>query len=312
MCDGELVRSLFALLPAEAQYSYVSEAMIDICSFLYYYAIQWEVKKPCLWDQLTEQEKQDMAPADLEKFVRETSSGWRALLPAGTPEVFLKSSTMLSQTSDVRKLEGRAEDLLRKLVTKGPSLFGEGYGQVLLLLEPLAVKSEVKEEPSPETCRGIETSLLQPWPYSPPRPGEQMHWGAVLHGLVQGAATAFGVSWPRHVVILCTSAAETLDLLQLQVSASWCAPTSTGQWHSQNGDGLKEPGVQREMEAFMQHLTQRWPGPFSLKEGPCLPQQDSWSCGHRVCCSTRKLSSNGVSARTGLRSYRCGPAVTVP
>ena len=105
-----------------------------------------------------------MVPPVPEDFVRLHRHKWHALLPAGTVEVFLGGQS----PSGVRKLGPREEELLRKLMLHGPRLFGEGYGQLLVLLEPSTVKTEVKRDPdeglSLETCRAIEQSLLEPWP----------------------------------------------------------------------------------------------------------------------------------------------------
>ena len=234
-----------------------------------------------------------------EDFVRLHRHKWHALLPAGTVEVFLGGQS----PSGVRKLGPREEELLRKLMLHGPRLFGEGYGQLLVLLEPSTVKTEVKRDPdeglSLETCRAIERSLLEPWPAAEPVHGERMHWGAVLHNLVRMAATAYGAEWPRHTAILCTSAADTMDLLQLQTSASVLVAVVCSSEHwavalAKRGhsdvvilDGLKEAGVRQEAEAFLEHLAERWEGPFRLVDGACMPQKDSWSCGQRVLLSVR-------------------------
>ncbi|CAE7696257.1 unnamed protein product [Symbiodinium sp. CCMP2592] len=152
-------------------------------------------------------------------------------------------------------------------------------------------------------CKDIEKTLLAPYPPGPPVFGEQLHWGCLLHRLVAIARASFGEGWPRHVLIAAASAVQSQDLFQLQSTAqTWLAVVSTdthwalacgsrGQELVRLYDGLQCHEIRNLSTALVVHVDQVWGTKQRVEAAGCLPQKDSWSCGHRLLLIAASLLS---------------------
>ena len=162
------------------------------------------------------------------------------------------------------------------------------------LRDAVGLKKEVKSEPAAprrvvmgmETCEDLQRELLRPWKSAVPEEGAKLHYGAVLHALVQHATESFGPTWPNDLIILCTSACERQDLLTLQRGAKRLVGVLCTETHcfAQKGcpqvllaDGLEEAGILEAARAFLLHLADRWPGQYNIEVMPQLRQNDGWS-----------------------------------
>ena len=167
----------------------------------------------------------------------------------------------------------------------------------------------VKQEPALmgiEVCRDVQRELLGPWQAAKPEAGRKLHYGAVLHALVQHSRAVFGEEWPELLIITCISACERQDLLALQQGAKYvvgvlCTETHWACCFAQKGcpqvllaDSLEEPGILEAARAFLLHLADRWPEQYHIEAMPVLRQSDDWSCGHRVVLTSAAVMNAWV------------------
>ncbi|CAE7783785.1 KIN14F [Symbiodinium sp. CCMP2592] len=296
---------LYTALPPHIQYPFVVQAVNEAAAFVYYHAIQTEVKKPVAWEQLSAEQRQEMTPPFPHEYVR-SGTAWHSLLPSSSLRLYLEGPPSEARALDLEALDEEAVNLLQALVQHAPTLFGMALPALQTALstvktesaEPGPVKQELCQALDVETCESIEQSLLEPYPHDPPKLGVQLHWGSVLHGLVRQARDLHGKVWPREIVILCASNADSLELLSLQQSASVLIVvlSTSSHWAVCFGrrgqkeillcDGLQDSGIVHECQAFLLHLSSHWPGSFEIKKVPGVPQKDAWSCGHRVLVNT--------------------------
>ena len=303
--NTEDVSLLFAALPSHVRFPFVERAVVKAASFLYYHRMQFELGKETAWDQLTAEQQEDMSPAYPREFVRQDSA-WHPLLGEASIALYLQGPPLEAETLAVESLPASCCDILRDLTEQIPEFFGMGLPT---LRDAVGLKKEMKSEPAAprrvvmgmETCEDLQRELLRPWKAAVPEEGAKLHYGAVLHALVQHATASFGPTWPNDVIILCSSACERQDLLTLQRGAKrlvgvLCTETHWACCFAQKGcpqvllaDGLEEAGILEAARAFLLHLADRWPGEYNIEVMPQLRQNDGWSCGHRVVLTSEAV-----------------------
>ena len=175
--------------------------------------------------------------------------------------------------------------------------------QSLLRCEaPPPCKVEAKQEPpvdglgslSAETCCDFEADLLRPWPKQTALAHQQLHWGTILHGLVECAKNYCGQTWPESVILLSASAAQTAELVSLQANAELVLAVLSNNHHwallaLKKGcpkclllDALKDPEISLAADAFLVYMASHWLQRLELWQLDLPAQETDWECGQRV------------------------------
>ncbi|CAE6925676.1 unnamed protein product [Symbiodinium sp. CCMP2592] len=154
---------------------------------------------------------------------------------------------------------------------------------------------------SAENCMNVESELLRPWKglKESLQPEQQLSWAACIHALVEVCKDNWGVFWPRHCVVMCGSAAESLGLLRLQASATYLLAMISTSTHwamccAKKGeqdllvfDGQQVPEILDAAEAISLHVQDHWGTELRVMPQAVTPQADSWSCGHRAVLAAK-------------------------
>ena len=237
--------AIFSCLDSGTKQHLRERVFDDVASYIYYLSIQTEVGKPDRWDQLTTAEKEDFQAPDPSKLLQ-NSQAWHGLLRLLGFDEYLRHPQQHQSAPCLQHLNPGDVELLRMVLQTVPQIFRCSEAPLKAVLASaspqLVVKQEVKQEVSDgrlsaETCRSIERGLLDPWPAEAALWGQRLSWACLLHTLVQLARERFGVFWPQHCVLLCTS-------------PSWCAAEKPRQPVREEGDEPaqqdKEPDGQRK------------------------------------------------------------------
>ena len=117
--------------------------------------------------------------------------------------------------------------------------------------------------------------------------------------LVREVRNIFGDVWPRHVAILTSSNAESLQLINVQTQAKLIISVLCTQshWavlfcrrHQQKAvvvDGLAKKEIMDQAMAMILHVADHWQTQLELSVANVPKQIDGWSCAHRVIAASR-------------------------
>ena len=95
---------LYAALPRHIQYPFVVQAVNEAAAFVYYHAIQTEVKKPVAWEQLSAEQRQEMMPPFPHEYVQ-SGTAWHSLLPSSSLSLYLEGPPLEARALDLEALD---------------------------------------------------------------------------------------------------------------------------------------------------------------------------------------------------------------
>ena len=233
---------------------------------------------------------------------------WHPLLQVQGLKKFLAGEPKAGDSSGLAGMASLSlplQRLLLRMRAECPS-FCEMDGcplQSLLRCEaPPPCKVEAKQERpvdtlgslSVETCCDFEADLLRPWPKQTALAHQQLHWGTILHGLVECAKNYCGQTWPESVILLSASAAQTAELVSLQANAELVLAVLGNNHHwallaLKKGcpkclllDALKDPEISLAADAFLVYMASHWLQRLELWQLDLPAQETDWECGQRV------------------------------
>jgi hypothetical protein len=297
----DVCRRVLEILDEEAQWEYTEISMTEVAAFISF----WE-KKAALghgrrWGSLSHEEKNEHVPQDLAGFLVARKQ-WMPLLDAQDRKVYFSDPGAEGRAACLRQVEDLSDgwiSFLGLLLEYVPGLFIKCEHLVRDLVRSCDGRVEVTMSPGPkEETQDFLTEmcqrLLDPYPYEDILYGKKMHWGCLLHHMVQAADERYGEAWPKHLVITCSSQLDTLDLVTLQQESELiaCVVCDDTHWclllahrHMRQAvlyDGLDNKQCWETAAAVVSHLEERTKREHVLVRGQCPRQRDAWSCGHRV------------------------------
>ncbi|CAE7906305.1 unnamed protein product [Symbiodinium sp. KB8] len=277
----------FGVLNAQTRFQYASVSTDELASYLYYRDIMFQVRKPDNWGELSCDERDDFMPNNVWMFLtdlvrREPEAS--ILMPELDFSFVLQG--MPAEPGPLlgwERLEPAVLEVFQALASKLPLALGASLGPVLARLQ---LKKEEQQEPAREldqqSCLDIERQLLRPYVSEQVKLDEPMSWGMLLRSLVQLGKEYLGELWVRCLCITLASNEQTSKLMQMQVAC--CV------------DGKQREATQRLAEAFLVLAQEQDGCKYVLQRMPVAPQDDEWSCGHRIICTLDRLLAEKTSS----------------
>ncbi|CAE7194092.1 abcB2 [Symbiodinium sp. CCMP2592] len=296
MVSDKEFRALGRALSPGDQYRLISAGLEEACTFIRHFEDTksldgWQSGKAAPWSSEA-----------LRRFMLGRPE-WHDLLEKRGLSRFLAGAPEDDGRGNLASLAQPLQNLLRRMRVEcvGVSSSGQHLLQSLLqcfdeATEP--VKGQKTEDDTPsldlEVCADIETELLQPWPRQKLQQGSRLHWGTILHHMVDSAKQHFGQQWPQRLILVSASAAQTAEMVSLQAGAAYilCVVSNDDHWALlclQKGshkalllDAQQQEEVKLLACAFLVYMTSHWQHNLELYSTDQELQRDQWSCGHRV------------------------------
>ena len=296
MVSEKEYRALGRALSPGDQYRLISAGLQEACTFIRHYEETnslegWQRGKEVSW-----------SPEALRQFIVHRPA-WHELLELRGLSTFLAGAPEDAGKGNLASLPRPLQNLLRRLRLEwaGASSSSKHLLQSLLecqdeATEPL--KGEKAEGDTSsldvEVCADIEAELLQAWPRQKLREGSMLHWGTILHCMVDSAKQHFGQQWPQRMILVNASAAQTAELVSMQTGAACVLCVLCNEFHwavlclkkGQHTALLLDAQQQEEVRllacAFLVYMTSHWQHNLELYTTDQELQRDHWSCGHRV------------------------------